>query len=96
MIDYGLTDKVAIVTGGSDGLGRATAHLLATEGAKVVICGRRADYLKQAAETLSADTGGSVVAVPADVTSAADCERLVQATVDQFGKLDILVNNAGT
>jgi 3-oxoacyl-[acyl-carrier protein] reductase len=96
MIDYGLTDKVAIVTGGSDGLGCAAAHLLATEGAKVVICGRRADYLKQAAETLSADTGGSVVAVPADVTSAADCERLVQATVDQFGKLDILVNNAGT
>ena len=50
MIDYGLTDKVAIVTGGSDGLGRATAKLLAAEGVKVVICGRREDYLKDAAK----------------------------------------------
>jgi 3-oxoacyl-[acyl-carrier protein] reductase len=96
MIDYGLTDKVAIVTGGSDGLGRATAKLLAAEGAKVVICGRREDYLKDAAKTLSQESGGTVVAVRADVSDGTDCENLMNATIEQFGRLDILINNAGT
>ena len=96
MIDYGLTDKVAIVTGGSDGLGRATAKLLAAEGAKVVICGRREDYLKNAAQTLSQESGGTVGAVRADVSDGADCENLINATIEQFGRLDILINNAGT
>lgn len=96
MIDYGLTGKVAIVTGGSDGLGRATARLMAREGANVVICGRRSDYLKEAADALSSETGGSVFAVPADVTEGAACENLINATVKKFGRLDILINNAGT
>jgi len=94
-MDLGLEGKVAIVTGGSDGLGRASAHRLAAEGARVVICGRREDHLKQAAEDLSRDTGGEVVAIRADVSDRSDCENLVSATVERFGGLDILVNNAG-
>lgn len=94
-MDLGLEGKVAIVTGGSDGLGRATAHRLATEGANVIICGRREDYLVQVAEELNAGTSGEVVAVRADVSVAADCENLVREAVKRFGGLDIVVNNAG-
>jgi len=95
-MDLGLDGKIAIVTGGSDGLGRATAHRLAAEGANVVICGRREDYLAQVAEELNAETKGEIVAVRADVSVAEDCENLVRETVKRFGGLDILVNNAGT
>jgi 3-oxoacyl-[acyl-carrier protein] reductase len=94
-MDLGLEGKIAIVTGGSDGLGRATAHRLAAEGANVVICGRREDYLTQVAEDLNKETTGEVVAVRADVSVAEDCENLVRETVKRFGALDILVNNAG-
>lgn len=94
-MDLGLEGKIAVVTGGSDGLGRATAHRLATEGANVVICGRREDYLAQVAEELNAETKGEVVAVRADVSVAEDCENLIRETVKRFGGLDILVNNAG-
>ena len=90
-MDLELGGKVALITGGSDGLGLATAQRLAAEGAKVVICGRREDHVREAA----AGIGGEVLAVRADVTSAADCEALVAATISAFGGLDILVNNAG-
>ncbi len=96
MIDYGLAGKTAIITGGSDGLGRATALLLAAEGANVVICARRVDHLNAAAAELSAASGGTVKAVPADVTQADACENLVRQTIAAFGGVDILVNNAGT
>ncbi len=96
MIDFGLAGKTAIVTGGSDGLGRATARLFAQEGANVVICGRRVEHLQAAAETLSAETGGTVKAVPADVSKADACEKLVAETLAAFGGIDILINNAGT
>ena len=95
MFDLGLKDKVTIVTGGSDGLGRATAETLASQGAKVVICGRRADHLQAAAEAIAAEHAASVEAVQADVSVAADCERLVAETIGRFGGVDILVNNAG-
>lgn len=91
MFDLGLKDKVAIITGGSDGLGYATAKRLADEGANVVICGRRADHVNAAATAL----GNNVTAQQADVTSAADCEALMAMTVERFGGLDILINNAG-
>lgn len=94
-MDLGLEGKIAIVTGGSDGLGRATAHRLAAEGANVIICGRREDYLAQVAEELNKQTTGEVVAVRADVSVAEDCENLVREAVKRFGALDILVNNAG-
>ena len=95
MFDLELTDRIAIVTGGSDGLGRATALRLATEGCKVVICGRRPDHLAAAAAALTEESGGIVVAQTADVTVPADIETLVATTVARFGGVDILINNAG-
>ena len=91
MLDLGLTDKIAIVTGGSDGLGQATAARLAQEGAKVMICARREDHLQRAAEAI----GAGVAWCRADVTKAGDIEALVEATTAAFGGVDIVINNAG-
>jgi NAD(P)-dependent dehydrogenase (short-subunit alcohol dehydrogenase family) len=90
-----LKDKVAIVTGGSQGIGRATALRLAAEGASVVIAARGRELLDQVAGEIRA-AGGSVAAVQADVSRAEDCARLVAEALKAFGRLDILVNNAGT
>lgn len=95
MLDLGLEGKIAIVTGGSDGLGRATATRFAAEGVKTVICGRREDYLKGVASDIEATTGGTVLPVRADVSVSDDCSALVNATLEAFGSVDILVNNAG-
>jgi NAD(P)-dependent dehydrogenase (short-subunit alcohol dehydrogenase family) len=95
MLELGLNGKVAIVTGGSDGLGRATAQRLAAEGCKVAICARRADHLNAAAAAIKEATSAVVLACPADVGRAADIDALVAATVNRFGGVDILVNNAG-
>jgi 3-oxoacyl-[acyl-carrier protein] reductase len=95
-MDLGLQGKVAIVTGGSEGIGRATAQALGREGARVVICARRADILERAAQDVAEATGAEIVPVPADVRNHADVERVIQTAVDRFGRLDILVNNAGT
>ncbi len=95
MFDLGLAGKTALVTGGSDGLGRATAHRLAAEGASVAICARRADYLEEVAAEIAAETGATVLAIAADVSKADDCAALVERTMAEFGGLDILVNNAG-
>lgn len=94
-MDLNLTGKIALITGGSDGLGRATADRLAAEGARVAICARRPDHLNAAAEEIRAATGADVLALQADVTSADDCARLIDETTAHFGGLDILVNNAG-
>lgn len=96
MLDLGLKGKVALVTGGSDGLGRATVARLASEGAKVAACARREDHLQKIVSQLAEQTGGEIIPVTMDVTSAADCDRAVQKVVGHFGQLDILVNNAGT
>ena len=96
MLDLGLEGKVAIITGGSDGLGRASAQRLAAEGVKVAIAARRAEHLERAAAEIRQATGGDVLAVPADVRRAADCERIVEATTARWGRVDILFNNAGT
>src|ERR1700712_5613938 len=93
-MDLGLAGKVAIVTGGSEGIGKATARQLAREGVKVAICARRIEVLQRAAEELRAD--GEVIAIQADVTLVSEVERLVEQVVARFGRLDILVNNAGT
>jgi NAD(P)-dependent dehydrogenase (short-subunit alcohol dehydrogenase family) len=95
MLELGLNGKVAIVTGGSDGLGRAPAQRLAAEGCKVAICARRADHLNAAAAAIKEATSAEVLAGPADVGRAADIDALVAATVNRFGGVDILVNNAG-
>jgi 3-oxoacyl-[acyl-carrier protein] reductase len=96
MLDLGLNGKVAIITGGSDGLGRAAAEKLAAEGARVAICARRKEHLDQAADEIRKATKGQVLAQVADVSRAADCEGLVNAVVAQWGGVDILLNNAGT
>src|SRR5438876_9986618 len=96
MLDLGLNGKVAIITGGSDGLGRAAAEKLAAEGARVAICARRKEHLDQAADEIRKTTSGQVLAQVADVSRAADCEGLVNAVVAQWGGVDILLNNAGT
>jgi NAD(P)-dependent dehydrogenase (short-subunit alcohol dehydrogenase family) len=95
-VDLGLKGKVAIVTGGSEGIGRAAAHALGREGAAVVVCARRADVLQKTADEIAEATGADIVPVSADVRNAQDVERLVQTVVERFGHLDILVNNAGT
>jgi NAD(P)-dependent dehydrogenase (short-subunit alcohol dehydrogenase family) len=94
-MDLELKGKVAIVTGGSQGIGRAAALRLAAEGASVVIAARGRELLDQAAGEIRA-ARGSVAAVQADVIRAEDCARLVTEAVKAFGRLDILVNNAGT
>ncbi len=94
-MDLGLKGKVAVVTGGTEGIGKATALKLAQEGAKVAICARRTELLDKAAEEIR-KTGAEVLAVAADMSKAADIERFMKAVIERFGRLDILVNNAGT
>src|SRR5262245_16761206 len=94
-MDLELKDKVAIVTGGTQGIGRATALRLVQEGARVVIAARGKERLDAvAAEIRSA--GGRVAAVQADVSKPSDCERVIAEALRSFGRIDILVNNAGT
>lgn len=95
-MELGLKGKVAAITGGSDGIGKATAARLAQEGARVAICGRREDVLLAAAEEIRQQYSAEVLEVVADVTNPGDVERFIAATVRRFGGLDILVNNAGT
>jgi 3-oxoacyl-[acyl-carrier protein] reductase len=93
-MELGLRGRRAIVTGGSKGLGKAIAAELLAEGAAVAICSRNAGELDQAAAELSA-TGGSVMALPCDVTDPEQVQAFVTACADAMGGIDILVNNAG-
>ena len=92
MFDLELKNKVAIITGGSDGLGRATARRFASEGAKVIICARREEHLMQAAEDLRKETNVAVLGIKADVSKADDCTKLMDQTVEEFGGIDIPVS----
>jgi 3-oxoacyl-[acyl-carrier protein] reductase len=94
-MDLGLHDSVALVTAASKGLGRAVALQLAQEGAHVAICARGEAPLAATAAEIGAKTGRQVLPLPADVSDPAAAERLVEATVGQFGRLDVLVINAG-
>ena len=94
-MDLGLRDKVAVITGGSVGIGLAIGKGLAAEGAQVVIGARNADRL-EAARAEIAEAGTRVLAVTCDVATAAGCDALVAATTEAFGGADILINNAGT
>jgi 3-oxoacyl-[acyl-carrier protein] reductase len=94
-MELGLADKVALVGGGGHGLGRAAAERLASEGAAVAIFGRGLNALEAAAAEIERSTGACVVALAADVTSGADCERVVGVTVAELGGLDVLVTNMG-
>lgn len=94
-MELGLKGKVAVVTGGTEGIGRATALSLAREGAHVAICARRKEPLDKTLAEIEA-CGAQGLAVPADMGKSADIERFMKAVVDRFGRIDILVNNAGT
>ena len=96
-MDLQLTDKVAIVTGSSKGLGLASARALVAEGCRVTICARGEETLAAAAAELTAVAGreGRVHTVTADLATADGVERVVRTTVETFGGLDILVNNVG-
>jgi 3-oxoacyl-[acyl-carrier protein] reductase len=94
-MDLGLTDKVALVIGSSRGLGKAVAMGFAQEGAKVAICARGETALDTTRQEITRTTGRQVLAVTADVTRPEDVDRLVQATLDRFGRIDVLVTNAG-
>jgi NAD(P)-dependent dehydrogenase (short-subunit alcohol dehydrogenase family) len=89
-----ITGKVALITGGASGIGRATAERLTHEGAKVVIADLDEALGAETIKMLEAK-GGRAVFVKADITSEADAARMLQTAVDQFGRLDILYNNAG-
>ena len=94
-MDLGLDGRVAIVTGGSEGIGAATARLLAAEGCNVTIGARRPDVLERAAGAIRDATGREPLAVPMDARLPKDCARLVERTVEHFGGVDIIINNAG-
>jgi 3-oxoacyl-[acyl-carrier protein] reductase len=90
-----LSGKAAVVTGGTKGIGLAVARMLADAGAAVTIGARHSDDVEAAARELAALRSGRARGVVCDVRRREDCERLITATVDAFGRLDVLVNNAG-
>jgi NAD(P)-dependent dehydrogenase (short-subunit alcohol dehydrogenase family) len=92
---FDLTDKVAVVTGGSRGLGRAIAQALAEAGADVVIASRKLDSCESAAEQIAQSTGRRAIPVACHVGRWDDCGGLIDATLDKVGRIDVLVNNAG-
>ncbi len=87
-------DKVALITGGTSGIGRATALLFAQEGAKVAVAGRDEKRGREVVDDIE-KRGGSALFLPCDVRLADDCRRAVDETVRAFGRLDVLFNNAG-
>ena len=93
---FNLAGRVALVTGGSKGLGKAMARALAQAGADVVICSRHEDELKPALNEILDGTGRKGRYVVADMTRRDDVKRLAQVVLEQMGRVDILVNNAGT
>ena len=87
-------DKVALITGGASGLGKAAAEILAREGAKVVILGRSADENKQAVDDITG-SGGEATSVEADISDPAQMQRAVEQVINRWGRLDIVFANAG-
>ena len=94
-MDLGLHGKVAAITGGTEGIGRATVLRLVEEGAKVAFCARRTEVLEAFAAELRA-SGADVLAVAADASKPGEMEGFIDATVQRFGRVDILINNAGS
>jgi 3-oxoacyl-[acyl-carrier protein] reductase len=94
-MDLGIKGKTALVTAASKGMGKACALIFGSEGARVAMCARTESELRAAADEVRAKTGAEVLAMPADVTRAADVKALVAKAVETFGGVDILVANSG-
>lgn len=90
-----LQNKVALITGGGTGIGRACAVLFAQEGAKVALVGRRAEPLQEAAGQIQR-AGGIALSLPTDVTNEEDVKRMTETVFNEWGRIDVLVNSAGT
>jgi NAD(P)-dependent dehydrogenase (short-subunit alcohol dehydrogenase family) len=95
-MDLGLAGKVAFVTGGSKGIGRACARLLAEEGASVAITARTRSELEQTAQEIQHASGARVFATPGDMSVPEDVDRVVREVLDEFGVIDVLVTCAGS
>ncbi len=93
-LDFDLSGKIAIVTGGSSGIGYEIAKALARKGARVVVSNRRKEEGEKAARTIK-EMGGEAVYIPTDVSQQKSVKEMVQGVLDQFGRIDILVNSAG-
>ena len=94
-MELGLKGKSALVTGASEGIGKAIARKLAEEGVRVAVCARTEATLKETAGEIARATGSTVVPIPADLRSLAGCQGFVAQAAERLGGVDILVNNAG-
>lgn len=95
-MDLRLTGKTALVTGGSEGIGKGITQVLAREGVDVAICARRPGPLEATASEIAAETGRRIIAIPADLTKDADARNFVEKGHEALGRVDIMVNNAGS
>src|SRR3977135_2532280 len=95
-MDLKLKGKTALVTGGSEGIGKGIALALAKEGVSVAICARRKEPLEAAAAEIAKESGVKIVAIPAALTKDADAKNFVQQGAKALGRVDIMVNNAGS
>jgi 3-oxoacyl-[acyl-carrier protein] reductase len=92
-MDLGIKNRVGIVTGSSKGIGRAIAESLAKEGVNVVICSRNIKNLNNTAKDIENNTGTNILPVQADITKMEDINKIIEETIQQFGKINILINN---
>ena len=95
-MDLQLSGKTALVTGGSEGIGKGITLALAKEGVDVAICARRKEPLEQAAAEVAKATGRKIVAIPADLRKDADAKSFIERAHNELGRVDIMVNNAGS
>ncbi len=95
-MDLQLTDKKALVTGGSQGIGKSIALALASQGADVAICSRNKGALQEVADEIAKKTGRKIVAIAADLTKSEDARSFIKQAHEALGRIDILVNNAGS
>jgi 3-oxoacyl-[acyl-carrier protein] reductase len=95
-MDLQLSGKTALVTGGSEGIGKAITRALASEGVDVAICARRKEPLEATAAEIARESGRKIVAIPADLTKDADAKNFIAQGAKALGRVDIMINNAGS